>query len=155
MTWYVKPLLVFTALNLVWENVQLPFYTIWTSGYPGQISYAILHCTAGDVMIGVGAAIISRLLVKGLRLHQNIETAFATCFILSAIAYTVFSEWLNVEILKSWAYASDMPRLPPFGTGLTPVLQWIIVPSLTWTTAGGTRRSKLAGRPVVAGKQVE
>lgn len=155
MRWYVKPLLVFTALNLVWEFVQLPLYTIWTSGYPGQIGYAILHCTAGDVMTGVGAAIFSRLLVNGLGLHGNTERVFAACFIFSAIAYTVFSEWLNVEILKSWAYASDMPRLPPLGTGLTPVLQWIIVPSLTWTTAGGTTRSKLAGRPVVAGKQVE
>ena len=48
---------------------------------------------------------------------------------LGGLAYTVFSEWLNVEVRRSWAYSDLMPVLPPLGTGLSPVLQWVVIPS--------------------------
>jgi hypothetical protein len=48
------------------------------------------------------------------------------------IGYTVFSEWLNVDVRATWAYTEQMPVLPPLGTGLTPLLQWLIIPTLTW-----------------------
>ena len=51
-------------------------------------------------------------------------------------AYTVFSEWLNVEIRRSWSYAASMPVLPLLGTGLTPLLQWVIVPALSLAIIG-------------------
>jgi hypothetical protein len=40
----------------------------------------------------------------------------------------VFSEWQNVSIRGSWAYRDIMPLVPPFGTGLAPLLQWTILP---------------------------
>ena len=46
------------------------------------------------------------------------------------LIYTIFSEWLNTEIRGSWAYAEIMPVVPVIGAGLSPLLQWIIVPSL-------------------------
>lgn len=46
------------------------------------------------------------------------------------VGYTVYSEWLNVNVRKSWAYAPAMPLLPGLGTGLAPLLQWVIVPTL-------------------------
>ena len=48
--------------------------------------------------------------------------------ILLGAAYTVFSEWFNVDIRRSWSYTAAMPILPLIGTGLTPLLQWLIVP---------------------------
>jgi hypothetical protein len=44
------------------------------------------------------------------------------------VLYTVFSEWLNTEVRGSWAYAAAMPVVPPFGTGLSPLAQWLVVP---------------------------
>ncbi len=40
--------------------------------------------------------------------------------------YTVFSEWYNVYRVGAWAYAESMPRI--LGIGLTPLLQWLVVP---------------------------
>ena len=37
--------------------------------------------------------------------------------------YTVFSEWLNTVVRKSWAYSDLMPAVPVIGTGLSPLLQ--------------------------------
>ena len=43
------------------------------------------------------------------------------------MSYTIFSEGLNVEIWQTWAYTDFMLRLPPLGTGLTPLLQWLLL----------------------------
>ena len=42
------------------------------------------------------------------------------------LGYTVFSEWYNVYRIGAWAYAEIMPRI--LGIGLTPLLQWVVVP---------------------------
>ncbi len=50
-------------------------------------------------------------------------------FIMVGVAYTVFSEWANIQIFKSWSYNESMPMIPWTEVGLTPVLQWIVIPS--------------------------
>ncbi|MDO8272015.1 MAG: hypothetical protein Q7U82_08845 [Gammaproteobacteria bacterium] len=55
------------------------------------------------------------------------------------LVYTVFSEWLNVDIRRTWIYKESMPRLPWPGTGLTPALQWLIVPALRFWFARKAR----------------
>ena len=52
--------------------------------------------------------------------------------ILLGVGYTVVSKWLNTQVRQSWSYTEAMPLLPPFGTGLTPFLQWLIVPALAF-----------------------
>jgi hypothetical protein len=54
----------------------------------------------------------------------------ALTVILLGLGYTVFSEWLNTQIRQSWSYTAAMPLLPPLGTGLTPFLQWLVVPGI-------------------------
>ena len=47
-------------------------------------------------------------------------------------AYTIFSEWMNIAILGSWAYAPSMPRfeIVGFEMGMAPLAQWLIAPPL-------------------------
>lgn len=131
--------------NLGWELAQIPFYTLWTTGTPEGMAFAILHCTAGDLMIGIGVWAITRMLLGRLGVQPATAWLFPICFVVFSVAYTVFSEWWNVHVTGSWAYAAWMPLLPPFGTGLTPLLQWTIVPTLTWLAAGNCTRAKLVG----------
>jgi len=56
---------------------------------------------------------------------------------------TILSEWLNVEIRRTWSYAAAMPVVPWLGTGLAPLLQWLVVPSLAFAiTAQRYRRAR-------------
>ena len=115
--------------HLVWETLQLPLYTIWYDGTAGQIAYAVLHCTGGDLLIA-GATLLAAVSMFG-RGWPAEQTAFrnvAIAAIVFGIGYTVFSEWLNVHVRAAWTYSPLMPLLPPLGTGLSPVLQWIAVP---------------------------
>jgi hypothetical protein len=65
---------------------------------------------------------------------------------LLGVGYTVASEWLNVVVRQTWAYTQAMPRLPPFGTGLSPVLQWLLLPGLTLHLAAGLKHCRKAAR---------
>lgn len=118
------------ASNLAWEVAHLPLYTVWSEGRPPEIAWAVLHCTAGDGVIGAATLGAAVLLTGawGWPAQGFGRVAFAaTAF--SVIA-TISLEWLNVELWRSWAYTAAMPRLPPLGTGLSPVLQWLLLPPL-------------------------
>ena len=124
------------VLNLAWEIAQLPLYTIWQGGTWREIAFAVLHCTLGDVLIVLfcGGAVF---ILTGQRWPKDTGTRmiFMSYFIAFGLAYTVFSEWLNVAVRKSWTYSGLMPVIPPLDTGLSPVLQWIVLPILaSWLT---------------------
>jgi hypothetical protein len=115
-------------MDLAWEIAQLPLYTIWRTADARHLAFAVVHCTAGDTMIAAASSLIG-VLLAGHRAwplrHCRRAIAFA---VVIGVAYTVLSEWLNVEIRQNWAYTAWMPVLPLLGTGLSPVLQWIFVP---------------------------
>lgn len=124
--------------NLVWEILHLPLYTIWRTGSVGENAFAVVHCTIGDVALALGP-LATALLVTGNRdwpaRHFWVVTVLT---VLLGVALTVFLEWLNVAVWKSWTYSSLMPVLPVFGfeVGLSPLLQWILVPSLALWRVG-------------------
>ena len=43
---------------------------------------------------------------------------------------TIALEWLATNAWDRWQYAARMPTLPVLGTGLTPLLQWLVLPLL-------------------------
>jgi hypothetical protein len=61
-------------------------------------------------------------------------------------AYTVYSEWLNVSVRAAWAYSDRMPLISLFGlkTGLSPLLQWVIVPAATFKIAARHLRRRVS-----------
>lgn len=114
--------------NLGWEVAQLPLYAIWRTGTPRELAYAILHCTAGDLIVLAAALSISLLVVGDRSWPVRSYARAALLATLIGIAYTIFSEWFNVGIRQNWAYAPAMPLLPLLGTGLSPLLQWVVIP---------------------------
>ena len=121
-------------LNLMWEVAHLPLYTLWTQAPPADIAFAVAHCTAGDLLIGSAALAIVLILTRSGAVAGWKWGRISSCTALIGAVYTVFSEWLNVAVRKSWAYSSLMPVIPPLDTGLLPVLQWVVVPMLaSWS----------------------
>ena len=106
--------------HLFWEAGQLPLYTLWRTGTPREIVTALIHCTGGDVLITAITLAVAAALARLFRWRAFGWRMVFTAIMLGA-AYTVFSEWLNVDIRRSWSYTAAMPVLPLFGTGLTPL----------------------------------
>ena len=125
------------AGNLVWEILQLPFYTLWQEGTPGSRLFAILHCTVGDLMIGTASLLVSVMLFGRRGWPRYRDRSVLGTAVLIGVAYAVFSEWVNTEVTMSWQYSEAMLRVPPLGTGLLPLLQWVVVPPLAYWLARG------------------
>ena len=123
-------LLTTVAAHLIWEVAQLPLYTIWRAGTPHEIAVAVFHCTIGDLMIATVSLILALVCFgDGVWPRVRFTPVMATTLAIG-IGYTVYSEYLNTVVRKAWSYSELMPTLPPFGTGLTPMLQWIVVPMI-------------------------
>lgn len=115
------------AGNLLWEILQQPFYTLWQTASLAYLIFAIVHCWIGDLMIA------ALCLALGIFVSIKIQSKqFFPCgtlvTVLAGIAYTIFSEWRNTSIHHFWTYSVYMPRLPFVGTGLLPILQWVVIP---------------------------
>ena len=117
--------------SLAWELVQLPLYTVWAAPRWESIAFAVAHCTMGDAMIGTAALLFALALSRAGHPADWPRTKVCVLSVVLALAYTVFSERINVA-RGSWSYSASMPVLPWIEVGLSPVLQWIIVPYLAW-----------------------
>jgi hypothetical protein len=141
----VRYLPLFGAANLAWEVLHLPLYTIWYEEDFGGLAYAILHCTAGDLLIGTLTLLVAAMLFGGGAWpHARHGPVLAAAMALG-IAFTVASEWISTRITLGWQYAEAMPVVPPFGTGLTALLQWVLIPPAAYAFAvATTRRARAA-----------
>lgn len=131
-------------LNLAWEIAQLPLYTLWTEATPGYMAFAVLHCTAGDLLIGTSALALVLTITREQELARWHWARVAALSALAGAAFTAFSEWRNTTVLGSWAYSELMPTLEAAGVeiGVSPLAQWIALPPLALYLAIETRRKK-------------
>jgi hypothetical protein len=118
------------VLNLVWEILQLPLYTLSSKSPPAAIAFAVVHCTLGDVLIAAISFIAALVLLGGKNWPQERYWRVALLAVAVGASYTVFSEWNNTVVTRDWAYSLLMPTL--WGIGLSPVLQWLLIPTLVF-----------------------
>lgn len=116
------------VFNLVWETAQLPLYTIPSAQTTAQVAYAVVHCTAGDVVIGIASFLITAGAVGDAKWPTSQPWRGGAIAILTGVSYTAYSEWSNVYQAGNWAYSPRMPLF--FGIGLSPLLQWVVVPAV-------------------------
>ncbi|MGB7182157.1 MAG: hypothetical protein WBD34_12390 [Burkholderiaceae bacterium] len=137
-------LLFVTVANLAWEILQLPLYTIWTSADIGDIAFAVIHCTGGDLIIATCTLVLALIFMGSPFWPQQHFYPVAAMTIGLGVAYTVFSEWLNIVVRQSWEYSEIMPVIPILDVGLSPFAQWIVIPltALNWARRGGIGKNE-------------
>jgi hypothetical protein len=135
--------------NLVWETLHLPLYTIWTTETAREQAFAVVHCTLGDLLIALSALTLALVVVGDPDWPRRRFQRIAFLAVIFGLAYTLFSEWLNVVVRASWAYSDHMPVLSLFGLtiGLSPLLQWIVVPAAAFGIAWNVAARSKGGQP--------
>ena len=118
--------------NLIWEALQLPLYTVWQTGTPGQQAFAVVHCTGGDFLIATTALVLALMTIGSNDWPASHFKRVAAAAITLGLGYAIFSEWLNVSVRGTWSYSALMPvvSLAGWKVGLSPLLQWSIVPTV-------------------------
>ena len=117
-------------LHFVWEFIQAPTYAgmIEMNHWDG-----IKLCTSatfGDVGFAMTAFWITSFLAKSRSWIVEPKASQILIFIAIGIALTIGFEYYYTQVTFRWTYSELMPLVPPFGTGVSPLLQWIIVPLL-------------------------
>lgn len=115
-------------LNLPWEFAQVPFF----AGMPAAQHWSgILVCaraTLGDVVIAL-AAFWAVALAAGGRTWVTAPTPRRTAgFVSAGVLITIAMERLATGVLARWTYAEAMPVVPVVDVGVTPLVQWMVIP---------------------------
>jgi hypothetical protein len=118
------------VLNLIWEVLQLPLYTLWSDSTPSAIAFAVVHCTVGDALIAALSLSAALILVGSKEWPGERFLSGALLAITFGVTYTVFSEWNNTVVKRAWTYSSLMPTI--LGIGLSPLAQWFIIPGFAF-----------------------
>ena len=125
-------LLAMAVGNLFWEFAHMPLYALWETGSRGEIAFAALHCTGGDILIAASALVATLFLLGSNQWPDAVYRRVAFATILIGLGYTIFSEWLNISVRDSWAYRDLMPVIPVINAGLSPIAQWIVLPIMAF-----------------------
>ena len=120
--------LLAAVLHSLWEIAQLPLYALWNEADRMRIVAYVAHCVAGDVLIATLTFLVVVAALRRLDWPQARPWRGGTLLVGLGLGYTVFSEWNNVYRAGAWSYAAQMPLVG--GIGLTPLLQWLIVPAI-------------------------
>lgn len=123
--------------HLVWEFAHLPLYTIWLTGTTAELVFAAVHCTGGDLLITLSTVMLALFLFGGADWPRARVRRVLVATVVIGLGYTIFSEWLNIVVREAWAYRDLMPVIPVIDAGLSPVLQWIVIPTAAYAWATG------------------
>jgi hypothetical protein len=115
-------------LHFAWEMWQVPFFVGMEATAHGQVVWLCTRATFGDV--GIALAALAPLLWPGVGVRRLIalQPGALILYVAAGLLVTIAFEFAATEVLGRWAYSSTMPRLPVLGTGVTPILQWIVIP---------------------------
>ena len=117
-------------LNLTWELAQVPLFAGMPSAEHWQAILVCGRATLGDVVI----ALISFWAVAA-SAHTRSWVLRPTAgqlagFVAVGVLLTILMEWLATQVLGRWTYTESMPVIPLLGVGLSPLLQWIVLPPI-------------------------
>lgn len=117
-------------LNYPWEFIQIPFFEQMPTLPHGE---AVLFCTRaalGDVLIALAAFWVVALARGDRGWLRRPDRRAVLGFVAVGLLVTVGLEWHATEVAGRWHYSELMPTVPLLGTGLLPLLQWLLLPPL-------------------------
>jgi hypothetical protein len=130
------------VLNTAWEFVQCPLlYDMWTWGF-GRAALWMWGAILGDVVIVMGVAYLAFLIV-GTRHMVPPDRKGWTALLAVGVVASVSLEWM-AKVLDLWSYSALMPTFSLFDytVGLSPVLQVMLLPTLSVYLATRNRKEK-------------
>lgn len=119
-------------LNYPWEFSQVPLFV----GMPDAPHWAAIKicatATLGDIIIMLIAYWFVAVVARTRSWIATPRAGHVMMFVAIGLAITVVIEQLALQGLwfGTWKYSPLMPVVPGIGVGLSPLLQWIILPLL-------------------------
>lgn len=117
-------------LNYPWEFLQVPFFDDMPTMPHWEAVVFCTRATFGDVLIALAAFWGMAAFTRNRSWILEPTLRAVLLFLAIGVVITLGLEWHATEIDDRWQYADTMPTLPILGTGLLPLIQWLILPLL-------------------------
>lgn len=121
-------------LHFAWEMWQIPFFEGMSAATHWDGVVRCTRATVGDVVITLIAFQSAAWAGPGRRWFLAPSRRTVGTFLSVGLVITLGLEELSTGILARWKYSSLMPVLPVIGTGIVPLLQWVVAPLITLAT---------------------
>lgn len=117
-------------LHFAWEMGQVPFFVGMEASPHADVVWLCTRAALGDV--GIALLALAPLLWQrhGIRQLFALRLPQGLTYIATGLLITIAFEYVATELLARWEYKSAMPTLPFIGTGLMPLLQWLVLPPI-------------------------
>ncbi len=113
----------------------MPWFTGMAEASHGSVIGLCIRATGGDILILLASFWLSSIICGHRQWLLKGEQKPAGILIITALVVTIILEWLATGPLERWAYTDSMPMIPLLGVGLSPLLQWLLLPPLImWLT---------------------
>ena len=129
------------VLHFVWEFLQVPTYADMATMAHWDGVKLCTSATFGDVGFALTAFWTASAVARTRHWLERPSLAQVLVFLAVGIALTVGFEYYYTNVSLRWTYSELMPLLPPLGTGMSPLLQWIVIPLLVVSLGGHVMRS--------------
>ncbi|WP_306119275.1 MULTISPECIES: hypothetical protein [unclassified Roseitalea] len=135
------------CLHFVWEYLQVPTYAGMAEMPHWDGIKLCTSATVGDVGFALTAFWVTALAARSRRWIADPAGWQLGLFVAVGVALTVGFEYYYTEVSLRWTYSELMPRVPPFGTGLSPLVQWLVIPLLVASLARRIVRNRGGSTP--------
>jgi hypothetical protein len=135
-------------VNYPWELLQTPLFQGMSTAPHFEATRVCTLAALGDGALLVAAFWAAAAAARSRHWLLHPRGRDVLMLVLVGQALNVALEWLNTEVWQRWAYAPVMPIVPLLGTGLSPLLQWLLLPPLVVAIV----RRQLHGELALAGR---
>jgi hypothetical protein len=127
-------------LNLAWELIQLPLYRNAVYNFE-HIAFCTLAAIA-DVLMTLIFYLLLAVILKDVFWIQLTKLHLVAIVVLIGGVGAVLSEIRHLS-LGSWAYDDSMPLIPYVNVGISPVLQFMLLPLIIYKLSYYFQKIKL------------
>jgi hypothetical protein len=130
---YAPEILVFgmaLLLNLVWEFLHAPLFVFKEQSSWSTLTACLLFCAGVDAMMMVFVYWFVALIRQDRSWFLRGRSVDGVLFALTALTLAFVSEYTAVYYRDLWRYSERMLLIPLVRIGTTPILQWLILPTV-------------------------
>jgi len=116
------------VLNFTWEMLQMPLYRGMQQKPLWIAALICLEATIADLVILFAAYWLIAWRKRTWHWMPTMQSRDMLRFTMIALAISTAIELIATKVFHRYAYNSRMPIVPVLDIGVTPLLQWVLLP---------------------------